>query len=124
MDVIKKMKPGEPGTKRLVAKYGDQLICVRYRGDGTQKRRITTVELVVDEGFYVPLKQSAPTSLQQNPNRNVFIRVDYQEAGLRQKVKLADGQWVPEKKRWKIRYRDAVKLGVLNRVEEIGDVEI
>jgi hypothetical protein len=25
------LKPGENGTKELVRKYGEQLICVRYR---------------------------------------------------------------------------------------------
>ena len=124
MDVIKKMKPGEPGTKRLLSKYGEQLICVRYRGDGKQKRRITTVELVVDEGFYIPLRKSTPAAVHQNPNRNVYIRIDYHETELRQKARHAGGQWIPEKKRWQIRYRDARNLGLNDRIEDICDVDI
>ncbi len=27
------LKPGQKGTKRLVEKYGDALLCVRYRYD-------------------------------------------------------------------------------------------
>ncbi|MGH7551901.1 MAG: hypothetical protein ACREMQ_02610 [Longimicrobiales bacterium] len=27
------LKPGEKGTKQLLAQYGDRLICVRYRYD-------------------------------------------------------------------------------------------
>ena len=124
MDVIKKMNPGEPGTKRLLLKYGEQLVCVRYRGDNKLKRRITTVELVVDEGFYYPQQSAIVKALCPSPNRNVHVRIDYQEAELRQKVKAAGGQWLPEKKRWIIRYRAIAKLGLINRTEEIGDVDI
>jgi hypothetical protein len=28
-----KLKPGQKGTKRLVAEHGDALVCVRYRYD-------------------------------------------------------------------------------------------
>jgi hypothetical protein len=28
-----RLKPGQKGTKRLLAQYGDRLICVRYRYD-------------------------------------------------------------------------------------------
>ena len=51
MDVIKKMKPGDPGTKRLLAKYGEQLVCVRYRNDRQNQRRLTTIELIVIRVF-------------------------------------------------------------------------
>ena len=27
----KKLKPGQPGTKKLVEEYGSRLLCVRYR---------------------------------------------------------------------------------------------
>lgn len=27
------LKPGQDDTKRLVARYGDKLVCVRYRYD-------------------------------------------------------------------------------------------
>jgi len=43
-----KLKPGQKGTKALVEKYGDDLVCVRYRYDETSRTRIKTVELIVE----------------------------------------------------------------------------
>jgi hypothetical protein len=45
MKVKLKLKPNDPGTKKLTAKYGDRLLSVRYRYDAENNRRITTVEL-------------------------------------------------------------------------------
>jgi hypothetical protein len=41
------LKPGQKGTKQLLAQYGDRLICVRYRYDAQRKKRFKTVELLV-----------------------------------------------------------------------------
>jgi len=49
MKIKRKLKPGQPGTKKLVEKFGDDLICVRYRYDSAKKTRYKTVELIVDE---------------------------------------------------------------------------
>ena len=46
--VSKEFLPGQPGTLKLSRKYGDTLICVRYRVDAEGLHRYTTVELVVD----------------------------------------------------------------------------
>ena len=43
------LKPGQKGTKQLLAQYGDRLGCVRYRYDAQQKKRFKTVELIVAE---------------------------------------------------------------------------
>ena len=119
MEVIKKMKPGEPGTKRLHNQYGDRLFCVRYRGDAQQRRRITTVELIIDEGFYY-VPSSVEKALQSpNANRNVHLRVGYEETELRRQIKAVGARWQPEHKRWLIRYREAVKLNLQDRIEEI-----
>jgi hypothetical protein len=50
MDVIKTLRPGDSGTKKLTKRYGEKLICVRYRKDQATQRRFTTIELIVDEG--------------------------------------------------------------------------
>jgi hypothetical protein len=39
-----KLKPGQKGTNALSKKYGDALICVRYRYDEASRTRIKTVE--------------------------------------------------------------------------------
>ena len=119
MDVIKKMRPGVPGTKRLLAKYGDQLVCVRYRHDKQNQRRVTTIELIVDEGFYLPERNTSRFLDFKNNNRNVYIRIDYNESELRRIVKCAGGKWEPNNKRWILRYREAEKLKLCERIEEI-----
>ena len=42
------LKPGQPGTKSLLARYGKSLVCVRYRYDEQTRQRVKTVELIVD----------------------------------------------------------------------------
>ena len=39
MEARLKLKPGQNGTKRLVEKYGDALVCVRYRYDEASRTR-------------------------------------------------------------------------------------
>jgi len=48
------LRPGERGTKKLLAEYGDPLVCVRYRYDERNARRFKTVELVVEEAPWWP----------------------------------------------------------------------
>ena len=47
--VLKKLSPAAAGAKRLTTRYGPSLVCVRYREDTARGRRLTTVELIVDE---------------------------------------------------------------------------
>lgn len=54
MKVKSTLSPGQKGTKQLTSKYGDQLICVRYRYDSSKQKRYKTVELIVDEQDWTP----------------------------------------------------------------------
>lgn len=47
-------KPGESGTEKLVAKYGDRLVAVRYRYSHAERKRFKTVELIVAEDDWTP----------------------------------------------------------------------
>ena len=47
MKTRKHLKPVQMGTKRLVAQYGDALLCVRYRYDEKRGVQLKTVELIV-----------------------------------------------------------------------------
>ncbi len=49
MKAHKHLKPGENGTLRLVERFGDTLLCVRYRYDVIRDMRIKTAEIIVDE---------------------------------------------------------------------------
>jgi len=45
-----KLRPGQNGTKKLLARYGERLVCVRYRYDEARRQRLTTVKLIVAQG--------------------------------------------------------------------------
>jgi hypothetical protein len=49
MLMSKKLKPGQPATRRLVNQYGARLVCVRYRYNAAQGKRFKTVELIIEE---------------------------------------------------------------------------
>ena len=44
--VIKRMAPGASGTRRLAERFGESLVCVRYRENAAQGLRYTTVEII------------------------------------------------------------------------------
>lgn len=61
--VRKKIAPQQPGAGRWAERFGQHLVCVRYRDDPDRQRRVVTVELLVDER---PLR-SAPVRPRRPP---------------------------------------------------------
>ena len=47
MRTLETLKPGQMGTRELLARYGPSLLCVRYRYDEDTRERLKTVESVV-----------------------------------------------------------------------------
>lgn len=47
--VNRTLVPQQKGTKKCLRQYGNRLVGVRYRDDIEGQRKITTVELVVEE---------------------------------------------------------------------------
>ena len=93
-----KLRPGQKGTKKLVAEYGDALVCVRYRYDEASGTRMKTVELVVEKtAWKPPVKKLSDSDL-------VPVRIGFADSALREKAKAAKGRWDPEKKLWFFRY--------------------
>ncbi len=114
MDVLKTLKPGDNGTKRLSSRYGDRLVCVRYRQDKARNRRYTTVEIIVDEG---PIEQNKLYRLAPEERGllvNIFIA--HQDSETRAKVLEAGGVYQPESKLWKLALGKVVKLGLIDRM--------
>ena len=105
-----KLKPGQRGTKKLLAEYGEKLLCVRYRYDKERKKRVKTVELIVEETDWQPADH-APKQ-----DTLVGIRVAFEEVELQGKVKMAGGRWNKKKRVWEIRYDRAVGLGLEDRI--------
>ncbi len=106
------LRPGMPGTKKLVARYGERLLCVRYLYDEARSRRLKTVELVIEE---VPWRGRA-----RKPRRNEHdlggVRVAWDEAELRVAVKKAGGIWRPRQKLREMPWNAVRTLGIGHRV--------
>jgi hypothetical protein len=81
------LNPGQKGTKQLLAQYGDRLICVRYRYDAQQKKRLKTVELLVAERDWEP----PPPGFAHD--QIVALRVAFADVAVRDRVKQAGGTW-------------------------------
>lgn len=106
MEVSKTLQPGEMGTKRFLNKYGNQLVCVRYRIDKQLQKRYTTIELIIDERPYI----------RQKPVVIVWVKIHYNETDLRQRVRAFGAKWIPENKVWEMEYEMAKKLGLKKRI--------
>ncbi len=104
------LKPGDPGTQKFLQRYGEDLVCVRYRYDPASNRRVTTVELIVEAGPWQQNQYRIPA------NKTVRIRVDYEEAYLRKIVKHAGGKWNAQARVWELPYSDAKELGLTERI--------
>lgn len=101
---MKRLSPGSPGTQRWLERYGKALICVRYRQDDALKRRYTTVEIVVDERSY------------QQPD--ALVRIAYEEIDLRRKARELGGQWIANRKLWRLSRTAIGTLKLEDRIVE------
>jgi len=111
-------KPGEAGTRKLLARFGDRLVCVRYRYDPIQHKRYKTAEVIVAEEDWLPppepeVQAEPQQSLQR---RHVGVRIDYRERDLRQKVSAAGGAWSQRERLWRVAPEVVERLGLHSRV--------
>jgi hypothetical protein len=104
------LKPGQKGTKQLLAQYGDRLICVRYSYDAQRKKRFKTVELLVAERDWEPPRPRFA------PDQIVGLRVAFADVAVRDRVKQAGGTWNPARRVWQLRYDRVVALGLNSRI--------
>ena len=110
------LKAGRSGTKKLVALYGERLVCVRYRYDEKRKKRFKTVELIVEEIDW------EPRSKLYKDDEIVGVEIKSGEEELRREVLRAGGKWNAARKIWQIRYDRAVKLGLKSRIRGIETI--
>lgn len=104
-NIVKKLNPDQKGALRLAERFGDRLVCVRYRTDPDSGRRFTTVEIVVEE------RQSiAPEPA------SVLVRVSWNETELRRAIKAHGGIWLQERKLWRVPREAVSKLKIKDRV--------
>jgi hypothetical protein len=96
--VIAGCRPGQRGTKKLLAEYGAALVCVRYRYDEASRTRIKTAEIIVEKTAWTPPARTFAD------NDIVPVRIAYPEEALKASAKAAKGRWNPDVKLWFIRY--------------------
>ena len=84
-----KLRPGQRGTKKLLAEHGDALVCVRYRYDEATRKRIKTVELIIEESEW------QPPARKFGDDDAVFVKIGFNEKELRAAAKEAKGRWGP-----------------------------
>ena len=108
------LRPGQPGTRKLVEKYGERLIRVRYVYDAALGRRLKTVELVIEA---VPWKPNVRKRRRQDDDV-VYVRIAYHETELRERAKRLGAIWRQPQRLWEITFRDSKRLGIENRIVE------
>ena len=54
------VRPPRAGTRRLMEKFGDRLVCVRYRYDDERHIRLKTIELIIAEVPWPRAKEEPP----------------------------------------------------------------
>jgi len=108
--IIRKINIGEKGTKHLIKKYGDKLVCVRYIYDSAANKRFKTVELIEQIDDWKPDSTKIPW------NKTMHLRVDYGESHIGRLIRSAGGNWNKIKKYWELPYREVISLGLENRI--------
>ncbi|HVO51631.1 MAG TPA: hypothetical protein VMV60_11600 [Thermoanaerobaculia bacterium] len=106
--VLATMRPGEPGTKRILRDWGPRLVCVRYRYNPALKRRVTTAEIVMNEGPW-----------RHKRFEEVGIAIRSWENDLRQAIVEAGGLWDRGLALWVLPKKRAERLGLGDRLKPI-----
>ena len=104
------LRPGERGTRKVLSPYGDRLVAVRYRYDEASRRPFKTVEFIVSEADWAPPPPRLPDGTP------VEEQIAWAEAELREQVKQAGARWNPAKRVWHLPYRQALALGLRQRI--------
>jgi hypothetical protein len=83
------MRPGAPGTKRFVQRYGEKLVSVRYVYDAERRKRYTTVELIVEAVAWDPYRWRL------DPETEVPIRTEWGPGAAKVDVDVREGSRAP-----------------------------
>jgi hypothetical protein len=77
------LRPGQSGTKKLVERFGERLVRVRYLYDEKTGRRLKTVELIVESVPWRPRVRSP----RRRDEEIVAVRIAFSETDLRERAK-------------------------------------
>lgn len=104
-------RAGQSGTKKLMRRYGADLVCVRYRYDDERQERMKTVEVVLEQVRW----DRKPS---RDPNESVAVKLDEREDLLRRAVLFAGGRWNESTDTWTLSRRKAEGLGLESRIRD------
>lgn len=107
--VIKTMWPAQAGAVKLTRRYGDALVCVRYRHDPDGQTRYTTVELVVE---------AAPIQRRPTDRTIVCVQIKFTESKLRENARQQGANWDAKARLWRMPMGAARKLGIVDRIQK------
>jgi hypothetical protein len=111
MQARRTLTPDQKGAKKFLDRYGEHLVCVRYRYDAEQRKRFKTVELIIEESLWQHPAKAIPD------DEIVGFCVGLREGDLQRRVKTAGGKWNPGRRLWEIRYGQVLSLGLTDRIE-------
>ena len=100
------LSPGANGTKKLQARYGDRLLCVRYRYDTERRKRVKTVELIEEEVDWIP------------DSAVYLVEIGWEEADLRERAKRLGARWNPTRKLWQMTRDTVTRLHLTPRIRD------
>ena len=105
MEMLRVLRPGQPGTKQLVDEYGDKLLCVRYRYNYQTHKRYKTIELIISEQDWQPPsphpEEDRPSKLTERiVTREVPVQIEWSEKALQQIMREIGGRWDSKQRCW------------------------
>jgi len=112
METRLSLVPGQNGTKKLAARYGERLLRVRYRYDAKRGLRHKTVELIVESVPWTPRQRNA----RRGPYDMVAVRIEFSETALRDRIKTAGGIWRHQQRLWEVDWKTVRELELQARV--------
>lgn len=104
--VTKTLRPHQGGTLKLLRRYGEALLCVRYREDAHGRQRCTTVELVIDE---------SPVQRRLTDRTLVQVAMPFGDLQAMRRAKALGARWDRAHRRWMLSLKMAKALGLRYR---------
>jgi hypothetical protein len=108
--VSKTMQTHARGAIKLSRRFGETLVCVRYRISPDGRERMTTVELLIDR-----------VAVQSKVNPSVTVKIYPSEAKLRAQAKARGAWFNPDTRLWRMRQNDAQALGLSDRIARLDN---
>jgi hypothetical protein len=106
------LKAGQPGTRKLLAEFGERLLYVRYRYDEERRLRVKTAEIIIETRTWTPTEPASdPDALEY-----VHIRFDARDKKTKTAVKRLGGYWDPDTATWRITRAAAILLDLTSRI--------